>query len=188
MSASSYPTHATAAYSAHYPTPPLAPLPPPAQWIPDSGATHHMTPVLHHLQQIQPYNGNDHVTVGNGHSMPISNTGTAFCPSRNHTNLVLNEVLHVPHLFKSLFSVHRFATYNKCFFEFHPDSFFVKDKTNKDILLQGKSNKGLYEFSTSSPQAHIHTKSTSFDIWHARLGHPLKAVVYKYLGFSSQTS
>ena len=50
MSASSYPTHATAAYSAHYPTPPLAPLPPPAQWIPDSGATHHMTSALHHLQ------------------------------------------------------------------------------------------------------------------------------------------
>ena len=53
----------------------------------------------------------------------------------------------------------------------------MKDKTSKDILLQGKSNKGLYEFSTSSPQVHIHTKSASFDIWHARLGHPRKAVV-----------
>ncbi|XP_028058258.1 uncharacterized protein LOC114262079 isoform X3 [Camellia sinensis] len=47
---------------------------PSASWYVDSAAITHVTPDLNNRQQYQPYHGSDHVTVGNGHSIPIQNT------------------------------------------------------------------------------------------------------------------
>ena len=71
--------------------------------------------------------------------MPISHTHTTYYPFKQNTNLILNEVLHVPTLSKPLLSVQHFVTDNQCFFEFYPDYILVKDKMSKETLLDDKS-------------------------------------------------
>ena len=41
-------------------------------WLADSAATDHVTSNLNHLSFPKPYNGQDHLTVGNGQSLPIT--------------------------------------------------------------------------------------------------------------------
>ncbi|KAL6316772.1 hypothetical protein AAG906_021072 [Vitis piasezkii] len=63
---------------------------------------------------------------------------------------VLHNVLHVPQLTSNLISVSKFYTDNNTILEFHPSSFFVKDKDTKVTFLQGQLERGLYKFPTSS--------------------------------------
>lgn len=44
-------------------------------WFMDSGVTHHLTPDLNSLSNPVPFHGAEHVTVGNGMSLPIAHIG-----------------------------------------------------------------------------------------------------------------
>lgn len=68
-------------------------------WIPDSGATTHMTPNPHLVQGVVAYTGPERVIVGNGHSLRIFHIGHAFI-SLSKCRLVLKCVLLVPELTK----------------------------------------------------------------------------------------
>jgi hypothetical protein len=46
--------------------------------------------------------------------------------------------MYVPKAKKNLVSVHRLASDNHDFFEFHPDFFLIKDQAMKKTLLRGK--------------------------------------------------
>ena len=154
-------------------------------WFFDTGATHHLSHSAQTLSHVQPYSGADQVTIGDGHSLPILNTGNksfffhskVFC---------LNQVLHVPQLSTNLISVSKFCTDNAVFFEFHSTHFFVKDQVTKQTLLKGWLRDGLYEFpSSSSTHAFVSTSSvpalTPGAIWHSRLGHPATPILSKAL-------
>ena len=154
-------------------------------WFFDTGATHHLSHSAQTLSNVQPYSGADQVTIGDGHSLPILNTGNksfffhskVFC---------LNQVLHVPQLSTNLISVSKFCTDNAVFFEFHSTHFFVKDQVTKQTLLKGWLRDGLYEFpSSSSTHAFVSTSSvptlTLGAIWHSRLGHPAAPILSKAL-------
>ena len=100
--------------------------------------------------------------------------------SSKHT-FILSNVLHVPHITKPLLSIQKFCHDNNVYFEFHASVFYVKDLTTKAVLLSGHSNDGLYVLSESSattiPQAYWSPCiSTTYDLWHRRLGHPTSCI------------
>lgn len=52
-----------------------------AHWYLDSGATSHLTNNLNNLSLYQPYEGEDHVTIGDGNQLAIHHTGTGLLPT-----------------------------------------------------------------------------------------------------------
>jgi hypothetical protein len=78
---------------------------------------------------------------------------------------------------KNLIFVHRLATDNNAFLEFHPSYFLVKDQDTKKVILECQCRHGLYPFpSPSNKKAYIAAK-VPFSRWHSRLGHPSLAIV-----------
>ena len=77
------------------------------------------------------YNGQDQVHVANGLGMMIRHVGQSVISTPDR-NLHLNNILHVPSANKNLISVHRLATDNQAFLEFHPDFFVIKYQANEE--------------------------------------------------------
>jgi hypothetical protein len=50
-----------------------APITSPVTWFLDTGANHHVTPDLASMTSSEPYLGNDHLHVGDGKGLVISN-------------------------------------------------------------------------------------------------------------------
>ncbi|KAH0784936.1 hypothetical protein KY290_004534 [Solanum tuberosum] len=65
--------HLTLAHDVKY-SPPISHQ----NWYPDSGATHHITPDLSNLHNVEDYKGMYQVHIGNGQGLPIHNTGRLF--------------------------------------------------------------------------------------------------------------
>ncbi|XP_010507514.1 PREDICTED: uncharacterized protein LOC104784148 [Camelina sativa] len=194
------------AYSGGSPQPPMQPWQPranvamappynPANWIMDSGATHHLTSDLANLSMHQPYTGGEEVTIADGSGLPISQTGSALLPTPSRS-LKLIDVLYVPNVCKNLISVYRLSNANNVSVHFYPAYFHVKDLKTGAQLLQGRTKNELYEWPvinnvitsfTTSPQPR-----TDLSSWHYRFGHPslpvLKIIVSEFsLPFSSKT-
>ena len=95
-------------------------------WYTDTGATDHITSDLEKLQARDKYNGSDQIHAANGSGMKISHIGhsTIHTPSRD---IHLTNVLYVPQATKNLVSVHRLASNNSAYLEFHLDFFLIKD-------------------------------------------------------------
>lgn len=130
-------------------------------WFPDAGATH--------LTHANPYPGHDTLRVGNGNGLSISHVGSSTFHSPPPP-IHLSNVLHVHGLTKSLVSVHQFCKDNSVFFEFHPSSFFVKDRATNKTLLCGQNKDGLYQFhptmTSSSSLSAFSANCVSLDCWH----------------------
>jgi len=150
-------------------------------WFPDTSANQHVTPDLATLIDSAPYLGNDHLHVGDGKGLNISNIGhtTLHSPKRIFT---LSNVLHVPHITKPLLFVYKLYRDNHVYFEFHTSVFYIKDFITKEILLSGQSNDGLYVLSESSatsiPQSFWSPSIFAIaNLWHRRLGHPTPRIL-----------
>jgi hypothetical protein len=87
-------------------------------WYTDSGATDLITGDLEKLAIRDKYTGNDQIHTASGSGMNIKHIGysTIHTPSRQ---LMLNKILHVPQASKNLIYVHRLASDNNVFLEFH---------------------------------------------------------------------
>ena len=118
------------------------------EWFFDTRATHHLSQTTTSLDNIQSYNGNDKVTIGNGTQFPILHTGTKIFQFPFKV-FQLKRVLHAPHLATNLFSVSQFCADNNTFVEFHPRFFLVKEQITKKVLLKGHLERGLYKFPTN---------------------------------------
>jgi len=114
-------------------------------WIPNSGASFHVTGESQHIKQLSHFDGPDQIFIGNGEGLSISNTGSSsfLSPNDSHITFKLNKLLHVPSISKNLLSVSQFAKDN-VFFEFHPHLYLVKSQGTNKVLLQGAD--GLYSF------------------------------------------
>ncbi|WVZ94147.1 hypothetical protein U9M48_040078 [Paspalum notatum var. saurae] len=147
-------------------------------WYMDSGATDHITSELEKLTTRQQYTVQDQIHAANGKGMDISHIGNTIIrtPKRDFS---VNHILHAPIATKNLVSVHKFATNNHVFLEFHPTFFCVKDLDTK-YLLRGSCHDGLYPLPTPTSQVHHVTKPT-LSRWHHRLGHPSSAIVTRVL-------
>jgi hypothetical protein len=93
--------------------------------------------------------------------------------------LQLNSIIHVPQASKNLVSVHRLASDNTVFLEFHPHFFCIRDLDSRSILLNGPCRGGLYPLSLSSfakiafeaNNVACGVVKPSLDRWHSHLGH-----------------
>jgi hypothetical protein len=126
------------------------------------------------------YHGTGQIRVDNGQGLEISHVGNGSLHSHSNS-FHLNHVYHVPSISKKLLSVHKFTLDNKCFFEFWPSCFFVKDQTIKQVLLTRQNKDGLYMMPTNqSKVANVATR-LSFDDLHNKPGHPHSSIVSKII-------
>jgi hypothetical protein len=72
------------------------------------------------------YKGSDQIHNANVAGMNISHIGHSIVKTP-HRNLMLKNVLYAPEATKNLVSVHKLATDNYAFLEYHPDFFVIKD-------------------------------------------------------------
>ncbi|KAK0601255.1 hypothetical protein LWI29_022481 [Acer saccharum] len=126
------------------------PSPPDFTWYPDTGATHHMTSTA--PSDSVPFTGNTSVLLGNGASLPITNTGNILV-SLGSQKFSLNNVFHVPSLNKNLLSVACFTKDNSVSFTFTPSGYIISDLTSGAPLFQGPCKDGLYPFLQPQPSA-----------------------------------
>ncbi|GJX43593.1 ribonuclease H-like domain-containing protein [Tanacetum coccineum] len=138
-------------------------------WNMDTGASSHLNSNASNLSTIFSRCLFPSVHVGDGNSIPVTNTGHSIIPSI-HRSLHLHNVLVAPYIIKNLISVHQFTRDNNCTIEFDAFGFFVKDFLTHHILLRCDSSGDLYPVTKPStiPTAFV---STSSSTWHQRLGH-----------------
>ena len=110
------------------------------------------------------------------------------------TTLRLHNLLHVPSINKNLKSVSQFAKDNSVYFEFFPNHCFVKNQDTKEIILQGKVKDGLYMFLTmqcslkpSVSNTTLNPASSTFQLWHSRLGHASSRIVHNVMKLCNVT-
>ncbi|KAE8715856.1 Chloride channel protein CLC-a [Hibiscus syriacus] len=114
-------------------------------WYPDTSATHHVSNDLVPFNSGMSYKGNNTLLMGNGEGIKIDHVGQGFLSS-SFRPLVLQNMLHVPHIKKKLLSVSQFTRDNNVFIEFHPFECLMKDAQTRTIMLRGKlTRKGLYQ-------------------------------------------
>ncbi|GKC90331.1 ribonuclease H-like domain-containing protein [Tanacetum coccineum] len=139
-----------------------------ANWHMDTGASSHLNSSAHNLSTIFNSRMYPSVLVGDGKSIPVTNTGHSTLPTP-YRPLHINNVLVTPNIVKNLISVRQFVRENKCTIEFDEFGFSVKDFRTRQILLRCDSTGDLYPVtSLSYPQAFLVGQQT----WHQRLGHP----------------
>jgi hypothetical protein len=138
----------------------------PDTWYMDSGASAHVTSDLNAFTGYSPYTDPDQLHVGDGKGLAIIHTGYASLFT-NSTPLVLNNVLHVPHISKPLLSISKPLADNHVYVKFHHNFCLVKDQTTHKVLLTSTNHNGLY-LVASPPQALVCQK-TSPQLWHQRL-------------------
>jgi histone deacetylase 1/2 len=99
----------------------------PITWFPDTGANHQVTPDLVSMTSSEHYLGNDHLHIGDGKGLVISNISHSKIRSPKCT-FTLSNILYVPAIKKPLLSVQKFYLENNVFFEFHSSLFYVKEE------------------------------------------------------------
>ncbi|PWA99952.1 ribonuclease H-like domain-containing protein [Artemisia annua] len=138
-------------------------------WNMDTGASSHLNAYVNSLSNIFNTCMYPSVSVGDGHNIPVTNTGRSILPTPSRP-LYLNNVLITPHIVKNLISVRQFVCDNNCTVEFDPFGFSVKDLMTRRVLLRCDSTGDLYPITAPCPipQALLVSQHT----WHQRLGHP----------------
>jgi hypothetical protein len=102
--------------------------------FPDTDANQHVTHDLVTLTGSKPYLGNDHLHVGDGKCLSISNIGHTTLYTPKHIFTLFN-VLHVPHITKPLLSIQTFIVIIMFILIFTRLCFFVMDFNTKTMLL-----------------------------------------------------
>ncbi|GJW67998.1 ribonuclease H-like domain-containing protein [Tanacetum coccineum] len=153
--------HAFAAGTLHDPTTDA--------WNMDTGASSHLNNSVTSLSTIFNSCMYPSVSVGDGHSIPVTNTGHSILPTPTRS-LHLNNVLITPHIVKNLIYVRQFVRDNNCTIEFDAFGFSVKDFLTRRVLLRCDSTGDLYPVTSPSPIPHAFLVSQH--TWHQRLGHP----------------
>ncbi|GJV11616.1 ribonuclease H-like domain-containing protein [Tanacetum coccineum] len=134
------------------------------------GASSHLNSNASNLSNVFNKRLFPSVYVGDGNSIPVTNTTHSIIPSI-HRPLHLHNVLVTPNIIKNLIYVRQFTRDNNCTIEFDVFGFSVKDFLTHHILLRCDSSADLYPVTKPStiPTALV---STSSSTWHQRLSHP----------------
>jgi hypothetical protein len=147
------------------------------QWLADNGVNAHTTNQLENLQIQQPFQQKDEVAVGNGTGIQIENTGSTLFHSP-HSSFKMSNILHSPQASTNLLSIQKFCKDNFCYFILTLSHYFVKDLLTHAMLLEGRSENGLYPLKlgrnlrkeNKTFTAFLGIRTTSL-MWHFRLGH-----------------
>ncbi|GJX93888.1 hypothetical protein Tco_0348474 [Tanacetum coccineum] len=122
-------------------------------WNMDTGANSHLNNSTTSLSIMLNSCMYSTVSVGDGHSIPVTNIGHSILPTPLKS-LRLNNVLITPHIVKNLIFVRQFVLDNDYTLEFDSFGFSVKDFMTRRVLLRCDSTKDLYPITTPSPIPH----------------------------------
>ncbi|XP_019085409.1 PREDICTED: uncharacterized protein LOC109126354 [Camelina sativa] len=112
-------------------------------WIPDSGATSHVTTTEAALQHVTPYQGTDSIMVADGNYLPITHVGSTSLPVSTGS-LTLNDVLVCPTVKKSLLSISKLCDDYPCGVFFDSHKVYILDLQTMRVLTKGPRREGLY--------------------------------------------
>ncbi|GKC94791.1 hypothetical protein Tco_1160233 [Tanacetum coccineum] len=101
------------------------------------------------------------ISVGDGHSILVTNTGHSILPTP-FKFLHLNNVLITPHIAKK--NVRQFVRDNNCTIEFDAFGFLVKDFMTRRVLLRCDSTGDLYP--VTAPSLIPYVFLVSHHTWH----------------------
>nr|GEU44975.1 putative reverse transcriptase domain-containing protein [Tanacetum cinerariifolium] len=118
-------------------------------WNMDTCASSHLNSSTSNLSTIFNSCMYPSVLVGDGKSIPVTNTGHSTLRTP-HCTIHLNNVLITPNIVKNLISVRQFVRDNKCTIEFDEFGFSVKDFWTRQILLRCDSTSDLYPVTSPS--------------------------------------
>nr|GEU48620.1 ribonuclease H-like domain-containing protein [Tanacetum cinerariifolium] len=90
------------------------------------------------------------VSVGGGHSIPVTNTGHSILPTPTRS-IHLNNARITPDIVKNLIYVRQFVRDNNCTIEFKAFGFSVKDFLTLRVLFRCDSTGDLYPVTAPSP-------------------------------------
>ncbi|GKE63624.1 ribonuclease H-like domain-containing protein, partial [Tanacetum coccineum] len=135
----------------------------------DTGASSHLNSLVTSLNIVFNTCMYPSISVGDGHSVPVTNTGHSILPTPTKS-LHINNVLITPHIVKNLISLRQLVRDNNCTIEFDAFGFFVKDFLMLRVLLRCDSIGDLYPVTAPSPIPHAFLVSQH--TCHQRLGHP----------------
>ncbi|GKE50404.1 ribonuclease H-like domain-containing protein, partial [Tanacetum coccineum] len=119
-------------------------------WNIDTGVSSHLNDYVTNLSKVFNSCMYPSVSVGDGHSIPVTNTGHSILPTSVRP-LHLNNVLITPHIVKNLIYVRQFVCDNNCMIEFDAFGFSVKDFMSRRVLLRCDSTGDLYPVTHPSP-------------------------------------
>nr|GEV21538.1 ribonuclease H-like domain-containing protein [Tanacetum cinerariifolium] len=138
-------------------------------WNMDTGASSHLNSSSACLSNVFNTCLYSSVSVGDGHPIPVTNSGHSILPTPNGSHH-LGNVLITPSIVKNLIFVRQFVRDNNCTIEFDAFGFSVKDFTTRRVLLRCDGTGDLYPVTSPFlvPQAYLVSQHT----WHQRLGHP----------------
>nr|GEY40756.1 ribonuclease H-like domain-containing protein [Tanacetum cinerariifolium] len=150
-------------------------------WNMDTDASSHLNKSVNSLSENFNTCMYPSISVGDSHSIPVTNTGHSILPTPT-IYLHLNNVLITPHIVKNLIYVRQFVRDNNCTVEFNAFGFSVKDFMTRRVLLRCDSTGDLYPVTTLShiPHAFLVIQHT----WHQRLGHPGGEVLRRLVSFN----
>lgn len=97
----------------------------------DSRSTDHVTNEMEKMTVHDMYKGHDLVHNASGFGMSISNVGHTILHTLNCV-LHLQNIIRLSSTHKSLIFLHKLATDNKAFLEFHPNFFFYQGLGNEE--------------------------------------------------------
>ncbi|GKA88314.1 hypothetical protein Tco_0810078 [Tanacetum coccineum] len=128
-------------------------------WHMDTGASSHLNFNASNLSIIFDKRLFPSVHVGDGKSIPVTNTGHSIIPSHHHP-LHLHNVLVTPNIIKNLISVRQFTRDNNCTIEFDVFGFSVNDYLTRHIC---DSLGDLYPVTnpSTSPTAFLSTSAST---------------------------
>ncbi|GJU27522.1 ribonuclease H-like domain-containing protein [Tanacetum coccineum] len=138
-------------------------------WNFDTGVSSYLNNSVNSLSEIFNTCMYPSISVGNGHSIPVNNTGHSILPTPTRS-LHLNNVLITPHIVKNLLYVRQFVRDNNFTIEFDAFGFSVKDFLTRRVLLRCDSTRDLYP--VTAPSSIPHAFFVSQHTWHQRFGHP----------------
>lgn len=125
--------------------------------------------------------GNQQIAIGNGDLLPINQTRQGLLSTSKYS-LLLKLLLHVPSVSRNLISIQKLAHENLCYITFDSSGFTIKDWRTNLTLLTRSIYRSLYQakttLSSSSPN-YCFSATTTFGLWHRRLGHPSPSVQSK---------
>nr|GEZ01554.1 ribonuclease H-like domain-containing protein [Tanacetum cinerariifolium] len=148
----------------------------------DTGASSHLNDYVHSFTEVLNMCIYPLVPVGDGYSIPITNSGHSIL-LKPHRPLHLNNVLITRNIVKNLIYVRQYVRDNNCNVEFDAFGFPVKDFMTRRVLLRCDSTGDLYP--VIKPSTIPHAFFTSQYTWHQHLGHLGSEVLHRILSSNS---
>nr|GEU97106.1 ribonuclease H-like domain-containing protein [Tanacetum cinerariifolium] len=160
----------------------------PGAWNIDTGESYHLNSSVTSLDTVFNTCIYLSISVGDGHSIPVTNTGHSILPTATKS-LHLNNVHITRHIVKNLIYVRQFVRDNNYPIEFDAFGFSIKDFLTCRVLLRCNSTGDLYPVTAPSPIPHAFLVSQH--MWHQRLRHPWGEVLchlvsYNFISYNKE--